>query len=187
MRLFLLAIFVFVVDAKLRPEKEITKRDPCIQEANNQTGFEFVECTDAELSIKWWSNHSLRAIQIVPQKFYKDLRTFTLIIDDKCVVNFRGQMREEMKYAEWVAEDGTVLTDCGDPTNCDLQIDTNGVLRRASRFAEKVPLCLSLRNPINDLWVWTKIRVVNFPWDWRLTVDVFSPDVSKISEYHAEV
>ncbi|KAI6210389.1 hypothetical protein M3Y96_00323000 [Aphelenchoides besseyi] len=154
--------------------------DPCIHPYFG--GFAFDECKEGEISIKWWSNHSLR-LRLVPKIKY-DVSGFVLNINNYCQLWFEGRTFPT-SYAEWKWEDDRVLSECDDFTNCDLKIDTKGVLRRNGLMVPRDPICshMNVRNPIGSMWSWTKIRLSELPKGWLFVVDVADPQIGEITEY----
>ncbi|KAI6231176.1 hypothetical protein M3Y95_00353700 [Aphelenchoides besseyi] len=154
--------------------------DPCIHPFFG--GFALDECKEGELSIKWWSNHSLRLRLSVKIKY--DVSGFVLNINNYCQLWFEGRTFP-MNYAEWKWEDDRVLSQCDDFTSCNLKIDTKGVLRRWERGAPRDPICshMPVRHPLGSMWSWTKIRLSELPKGWLFLIDVVDPQIGEVAEY----
>ncbi|KAI6224871.1 hypothetical protein M3Y95_00798500 [Aphelenchoides besseyi] len=161
----------------------------CIHEYKEGGGWQFIHCKDAEVSFKWWRNHTLRVAQLFAPKTDEGVRAFTLVINGQCTLYFNGQNHGEVPWALWRSEDGTVLTECEEPEGCDLKIDVEGVVRRLNSMDSREPLCpydQPVRNAIDELWVWSWVRVIDFPQDWEMAIDVLHAETDEMAEFFPE-
>ncbi|KAI6212317.1 hypothetical protein M3Y94_00006500 [Aphelenchoides besseyi] len=121
---------------------------------NNLRGFRFFDCSgDAEITVKWKKALILKTA-IFPHQ--KKAFTLKLIVNDTCSLSFEG--KEGFAHDKWIK--GDKVTDCKYIGECDLQVNYNGKL--AIAFGEEVG-CDNVKNSVDNVWAWTKIRVTDFP------------------------
>ncbi|KAI6217073.1 hypothetical protein M3Y95_01242900 [Aphelenchoides besseyi] len=124
-------------------------------------GFKFDDCRDAEIAIKWKSNQILRIeIKGSQQRYFK----FKMIVNDVCELNF--ETSDDMK-----------MLHVGGQTINKFNHYWSWYIWSTGQLSPKIG-CYGefLRNPIDDEWVWTKIRVIFDETSARASVVVYSPD-----------
>ncbi|KAI6212449.1 hypothetical protein M3Y94_00025400 [Aphelenchoides besseyi] len=117
----------------------------------HKRGFNFTGCQDAEILIKWDKNFKLF--------FTFGTETsmcikFKIIVNDGCELNFEGKN----EIGDWKWETGETNIRC-DKSWCSTHITKNGAIPSSSYYGMSECARNDLRNPIDDEWVWTKIRV----------------------------
>ncbi|KAI6198443.1 hypothetical protein M3Y96_00519800 [Aphelenchoides besseyi] len=132
----------------------------CIEKINrtDMRGFMFKDCSGpAEVAFKWKNKHELK-LALNLDLAIDAVRTFQLIINDKCSLTFNGY---EPSYGTWTTEDGKVINatflEVGGLyiTNADNLILENG---QEIDCGGKI-----LRNEIDNDWVWSKFRLYDLP------------------------
>ncbi|KAI6217735.1 hypothetical protein M3Y95_01205600 [Aphelenchoides besseyi] len=162
-----LLIFLEIVDSY--------GNNQCIQpyeyHKNNyrKRGFVFKNCNhSAEITIKWKTEHELSS-DIWSTTIEE--RRFKLVVNDDCELDFEGR---GVKGAKWTSKEDSVTFECTETTMCDLSfLGHNQLLIRGNLYAcnEKV-----VNNKIDDQWLWTQIRVIDFAAEYTFRVYVWDYD-----------
>ncbi|KAI6212501.1 hypothetical protein M3Y94_00033200 [Aphelenchoides besseyi] len=128
----------------------------CIENLKTESlrGFYFRHCDDAEIALKWKKHHELGIhIHEEVQKYAK----FKLILNDVCELEFE---RVQQTHGYWKSEIDGLLIEC-EFNYCHLTIDSEGKLKNFEGNHQWTCRGESLRNKIDDLWLWTRVRLVS--------------------------
>ncbi|KAI6204535.1 hypothetical protein M3Y94_00685900 [Aphelenchoides besseyi] len=127
----------------------------------------FSNCTrNDELVFKWRKKHELWT---EATHRYDEAVTLRLIVNNECEMSYKGNPGF-LHYGVWTNENG-VMTQCQYSSDCNLVMHTNGTLYTKSGLDVGCNN-LTLRNPIDDEWVYTSIRVADMSviYRFRLTI-----------------
>ncbi|KAI6210185.1 hypothetical protein M3Y96_00300900 [Aphelenchoides besseyi] len=140
--------------------------DTCIQPYNQSTelGFEFKNCTDAVIAIKWRTYHVL-VVWIDYET--NDTRKFQLFLNDDFELKFEGAGSTK---AKWTLSNDSIGTSCETIEKCLLLIADNGILQLSTNGKQLQYNDRPAEYAIDDEWVWTKIEVVNLPYEYTLQI-----------------
>ncbi|KAI6204364.1 hypothetical protein M3Y94_00665800 [Aphelenchoides besseyi] len=149
-------------------------RDPCINSLPDYRGFVFRNCKDGEVKIKWLMTNNFYLITSHIGFASDTTSNFTLIVNDQCTLHLIGKSANRT-WVQWWNKSRTTRSYCDDINQCSLKIDIYGALRLATSTEYIRPQCprsALLRNAIDDIWVWTKIRIIGLESDWLITAIV---------------
>ncbi|KAI6185878.1 hypothetical protein M3Y98_00072100 [Aphelenchoides besseyi] len=158
-------IFLIVVVVSL---SDVIESDECIRkyENNDDRGFLFANCTDAEIVIKWRKKHDLR---------------FSIIVNDVCKLEIEGKNNSNGLYELMIGDFETNYDrDYWSHFSLRSNVKLDSEWSRAVACSKK-----KLRNKIDDQWVWTRIRAkaANVALTSDFIVYIYYPDDGEIAQY----
>ncbi|KAI6212469.1 hypothetical protein M3Y94_00028700 [Aphelenchoides besseyi] len=145
------------------------------QEEKEKRGFSFFNCSSpAELDIKWMNNQSL---WLAASPAPNSVVTFKFVLNDQCTLNFSANSDE----IKWTSEDGNYVN-CTSVYDCVLELRSNGLL---TTYDNRPLDCgnKTLRNPIENNWVWSKVHIEDVEPTLGFAVLVFEPAEGEGEEY----
>ncbi|KAI6217088.1 hypothetical protein M3Y95_01239900 [Aphelenchoides besseyi] len=155
-------LFLFVFSIFFQIVSSYGNND-CIQKDKTDFGFEFKDCTGpTEVTMKWRKEHYLNWFYL--GSHFNPLKT-KLVINEQCTLDYKM----EGNVFQWAEENGNENYSAAFFSSPHLY--GNGIL---IKYWDDGIVCenKSLVNSIDDEWVWTRFRMIDFPYRYRFFVYV---------------